>query len=269
MNMYKIEIKSMIKSFLIWIVVLIALLAFVMAFFPSMASSGMSEIIQTKMDAIPSSMLAAFGITTLDFGDILQYFAYVCQYILVGTCIYSGILGANSLIKEESEGIIEFLYAQPISRTKIVTVKILATITMTFIMDIILFGATAISFEIFKPDNYQYMRDLIMVYSGMFMAQLVFLSIGFLISTLLKKASGATSAMLGIFFTTYMLGMFSKMVEKLEWMKYLSPSDYVMPSEILKAGGVIESKYISICLIIIILSICATFYKYKNKDLQI
>lgn len=269
MDMYKVELKNMSKSFIIWSLVLIGLLSLFMSLFPSMSNSGMTEIIQAKMDALPPSMLAAFGIETMDFTDILQYFAYTGQYILIATSIYAGILGANSLIKEESEGTIEFLYAQPISRTKIVSIKLLATFTILYLLNIILFVVTAIFFEMFKPDNYEYIMNLLMMYKGMFMCQFLFLSLGFALSTILKKVSIATSTMLGLFFATYMLGMFSTIIDKLKWLKYLSPVHYVMPSEILKSNGNIELQYMIISIIIILVSIAFTFYRYNKKDFEI
>ena len=37
--------------------------------------------------------------------------------------VYAAILGVSALVKEESEGTIEFLYSKPVTRSKIVTAK--------------------------------------------------------------------------------------------------------------------------------------------------
>lgn len=270
MNMYKVEIKNMFKSLLTWTIVMVGIISLFMAMFPSMSSSGMSEIIRTKMDAIPESMRKSFGLSeAVDFSDLLQYFAYTAQYILIGNCIYAAILGANSLIKEESEGTIEFLYAQPISRTKIVSVKMLSTFTILYIFNIILFLVTVIFFEMFKPSAYEYFMQLTYMYKGMLLAQLVFWTLGFALSAILPKVSLATPTALGLFFITYMLGIFSSIIDKLHWMRYLSPVEYVMPSNVLKAHGNIESSYIIISLTIIFVATLFTFFRYKAKDLKI
>lgn len=270
MNLYKVEIKSMLKSFLIWTIVVSGLLIFFMSMFPSMKNSGLSDLMKSKMDAIPEAMRDALGISqTIDFSDLLQYFAYCTQYILMAGCIYAGILGANSLIKEESEGTIEFLYAQPIKRNEIVMIKILSTLTLMIIFNLVLFLVTMVLFELFKSQNYAYMSNLVSIFKGMFLAELVFLSIGFLTSTIIKKVSNATPYILSIFFTTYMLGIFSSVVEKIKWMKNLSPYHYVMPSDILSKNGVIESKYVILSLIIIIISIVCSFIIYNKKDFKI
>lgn len=269
MNMYKVEMKNMFKSLIIWTAVMAGITILFMSMFPSMSSSGMSELIKTKIDAIPEAMRKSFGITEMiDFSDLLQYFAYTAQYILLGSCIYAALLGANSLIKEESEGTIEFLYAQPISRIKIVFIKMLSTFSVLYIYNIVLFLITFALFEMFKESGYEYMIQLITMYKGMFLAQFVFWALGFVLSTILPKVSLATPTALGIFFTTYVLGMFSSIIDKLEWMKYLSPTQYVMPSEVLRNNG-IDTPYIAISCAVIVIGIAFAFYRYKNKDLKI
>jgi ABC-2 type transport system permease protein len=270
MSMYKVEVKGMLKSLGIWSVVMVGIIVLFMSMFPSMADSGMSEIVKTKMDAIPESMRAAFGLDDMvDFSDLLQYFAYCAQYILIGSCIYAGILGANSLIKEESEGTIEFLYAQPISRKKIVTIKLLSTLTILYIYNLIVVLGTIIICSIVSPEGYDYLFTLGSIFKSMFLPQLVFWSLGFLISSLLKKVDVATPTALGLFFITYLLGTFSKIIDKLDWMKYISPTNYAMPSDLLKNDGIIELKYASILLIITIISILFTYYRYNTKDFEI
>lgn len=270
MNMYKTEMKNMFKSLLIWTIVMTGILSLFMAMFPSMGNSAMSELVRTKIDAIPEAMRKSFGITEmLDFSDLLQYFAYCAQYILIGSSIYAAILGANSLIKEESEGTIEFLYAQPISRAKIVLVKMLSTLTVMYIFNIVLYLVTVIFFEAFKEPGYDYFMKLTIMYKGMFLAQFVFWAVGFVLSTLLPKVSLATPTALGIFFGTYVLGIFSSIIEKLDWMKYLSPVKYVMPSDLLKSEGAIEGTYIIISLLVITAGIAFTFIRYKTKDMRI
>ena len=59
------------------------------------------------------------------------------QYIVMAGGIYAAILGVSALVKEESEGTIEFLYSKPVTRSKIVTSKILASAVIFFIFIII------------------------------------------------------------------------------------------------------------------------------------
>ena len=109
MNVFKIEVKRGFKSLLIWSIVCILLIVLFMSMFPSMKDSGMQELVNTKMDALPEAILDAFNLKDApDFSKLNEYFAYVFQYIVMAGAIYGGILGAKSLIEEESEGTIEF-----------------------------------------------------------------------------------------------------------------------------------------------------------------
>lgn len=50
MNILHIEWKTRIKSLVVWAVVVIVILGVFMAFFPSMQSSGMQDLVNTKMN---------------------------------------------------------------------------------------------------------------------------------------------------------------------------------------------------------------------------
>lgn len=57
MNILHIEWKTRIKSLVVWAVVVIVILGVFMAFFPSMQSSGMQDLVNTKMNALPQDMM--------------------------------------------------------------------------------------------------------------------------------------------------------------------------------------------------------------------
>ncbi|HBY19606.1 MAG: hypothetical protein A2Y24_00085 [Clostridiales bacterium GWE2_32_10] len=270
MNVYLVETKRLIKSFLIWSIVIIILLSLFMSFFPSMATSDMAELVKAKINAIPPAMRNAFGINQmLDFSDLLQYLAYVLQFIFIAACIYAAILGASALIKEESEGTIEFLYAKPISRVNIVTMKLLSNLTILLLFNLMIYIVCIIFCEIFKEPGYQYIIILTIMFKSMFATQMVFLGIGFLVSTILRRYSYAMPIALGIFFTTYILGIFSGVIDKIKWLEYLSPYHYTVPLTVLKQNGNIEPLKITLMLAIIASSIFFTYIRYYKKDLLI
>ena len=95
MNIFKFEFKRLLKSCIIWSLV------------------------------CGAEILKAFNIdSSMDFTDIFNYLGYAIQYIAMASAVYGAILGVNSLISEESQGTIEFLYSKPINRLKIVTSKL-------------------------------------------------------------------------------------------------------------------------------------------------
>lgn len=271
MNIFKVEVKQGIKSLAIWSLVCILLIILFMSMFPSMRDAGMQDLVGTKLGAMPPALLEAFNLTDApDFSKLNEYFAYVFQYIVIAGCIYAGMLGAKSLIKEESEGTIEFLYAHPASRTKIVTMKLLSSMLLFYLFAMVMaIASIAMSFAV-KPDDLKVldmMMDIKLLYSGFFLVGLVFMAIGFLISTIIPNLRLAMPVSIGFFFVTYLLGIFAGMIDQLEFLKYLSPFYYAVPSQIIKHG--FEGINIMLSFVIIVITITSTYLVYKKKDFSI
>ena len=111
-NIFKFEFKRQFKSLIIWTTVCSALVVLFMALFPSMKEMGMQELVGSKLEVLPEAFLEAFNISgATDFSNISDFSAYVLQYIIMVGGIYAAILGVSALVKEESEGTIEFLYS--------------------------------------------------------------------------------------------------------------------------------------------------------------
>jgi ABC-2 type transport system permease protein len=271
MSIFKFEFKRLLKSAIIWSVICGALIVLFMSLFPSMKNMGMQELVGSKMDALPSELLKAFNIeTTMDFTNIFDYLSYAIQYIAMASAVYGAILGVNALIREESEGTIEFLYSKPIKRSKIVTTK-LCSIASIFLVYIVIVGSFAMATcLIVKPDNVEVMDLIIKVKSifiGIALLGYVFMAIGLLISSIIKSDKASIPVAIGIFFVTYFLGMIGKLKESFDWMKYLSPFDYYAPGEILKNGFDVTLVVVGIGIIVI--TTIGSYVIYNKKDMNI
>lgn len=270
MNIFKTEFKNQLKSVAVWSVTVGLIFALFIAFFPSMKGSGMKELVGAKLGAIPKPLLKAFNLGSMpDFTDLMQYFAYCAQYINMAGCIYAAMLGANSLIKEETDGTIEFLYAKPVSRSKIVTSKLSANLAAIIAFNVIVFASYVIGCSIVAPSGYEFMTRLSYVALSGFIIDVVFFSVGFGISTILPSSREATPAALGVFFITYILGIFSGVVEKLDFLKYFSPFNYAIPNDVIKANYTMKTSYIVLIVSIIGLSLTFVYWKYNRKDMKI
>ena len=270
MNIYKFEFKRMLKSCIMWSLVCGGLTVLFMALFPSMKDMGMQALVDEKMGALPTEMLKAFNIESMDFSDVYNYLGYCIQYIAMASAVYGGILGVNSLIKEENQGTIEFLYSMPITRTKIVSSKLLSIVSVYFIYIVIVGTMTMIVTAFVKPDDVEVI-DLIMniklIFMGITLLGMIFLALGIFISTLVKNDKGSISISIVIFFVSYFMGIISKLKDNFEWMRYLSPFDYYLPNNIIKDG--FEAKFVMIGVCIIVVSLLGTYVVYRRKDMKI
>jgi ABC-2 type transport system permease protein len=73
----------------------------------------------------PKPVLVIAGINGLDVGTVIGYFGVLYLYILLMATIHAAMIGAEVISKEERDRTSEFLYPKPISRSKIVTEKLL------------------------------------------------------------------------------------------------------------------------------------------------
>lgn len=271
MNMLKFEIKRLLRSGVVWGVVNGLLVLLFMLFFPSMEKSGLQEVFEAELKAFPEGFMEAFGIDMgIDFTNISEYLAYVIQYIAMASGVYAIILGVNSLIREETEGSIEFLYAQPVERKAIVTSKIASNAAIYALYLAILWTITALSCVAVKPEDAalaEVLKDVSAIVLGMAFTGYVFMAIGFALSTVVRSSKAAVPLAMSVFFITFIMGVLGKLKENLSFFKYFSPFEYASPSEVIGDG--VELVNLSLGGIIIVLGITVTYYLYRGKDMRI
>lgn len=271
MNIFKFEFKRNIKSLIYWSIGASLIVILYMSLFPSMKDMGIQQLMGEKLEALPEAVLDAFNFSSAtDFSNINDYLAYSMQYIAMASGIYGVILGINSIIEEESEGTIEFLYSKPVSRIKIFFSKILSRVVY-FCLFVMIVGVVTIGISLFvKPTEVETL-DLIMniktIFIGLSFLGYIFMAIGVFISTILKKGKIATSIGVALFFGTYILGIISKLKDNFSFIKYISPYEWIIPTNIIRDG--FEGKFILLGLVVIIISISTGVIIYKNKDMNI
>ena len=212
--------KINLKSFLIWTAILIGLFLVVFLVYPSIISSENVEMIDTMMKIFPEEMLKAFN---MDISSIDTAFGWLKSegfvFILLITGIYSGILGSNILLKEESDKTIEYLNSLPVTRKKIAENKIICglfyIILMVIIVGIFNFIGLTLSGE-FDKKSY-----ILLSITPMFSSIVIF-SICLFLSTFTHKTKKTLGISLGIVFASYFLNIISELGESTEFLKYIS-----------------------------------------------
>ena len=218
--MFKREMKINLKSFLIWTAILIGLFLVVFLVYPSIIDSENVEMIDTMMKIFPEEMLKAFN---MDISSIDTAFGWLKSegfvFILLITGIYSGILGSNILLKEESDKTIEYLNSLPVTRKKIAGNKIVCglfyIILMVIIVGIFNFIGLTLSGE-FDKKSY-----ILLSITPMFSSIVIF-SICLFLSTFTHKTKKTLGISLGIVFASYFLNIISELGESTEFLKYIS-----------------------------------------------
>lgn len=270
MNQFKMDFRRNLKSLLIWSGATAVVTALITALYPNMMQSDMLALLNAKLAALPQEMVSALHMEDQDIRELPQYFAYMFQFIAMAACIYGATLGLTSLSREESEGTIEFLYAQPRRRSQIVSGK-LASACVSYL---VFFAAVSVASVVacigVKPAELALM-DLVTPVKTVLLATMIagytYLFLGFAVSVFLKKARHAASMAVGIFFLLYILGSIPAMAGVLDFLKWISPINYFIPNEVV-VGGI---KALNAIICAVIMAVCAgvTYMVYEKKDFAV
>jgi ABC-2 type transport system permease protein len=257
------EFKSNLKSVIIWSVALAFLIFVFMAMFTSLAVD--AELMNDMLDQFPEELLMAFGMTDLDMSTILGFYALafgICQLCLA---IQAANYGFSLVSIEEREMTADFLLAKPIGRVKILTTKLLSAITGLTITNLVVWISSFIFINIYKEGQEYDGKALLLLFVSIVFLQLVFLSLGILISLLVKRVRNVTPFSMGLAFGMYILNAFGGMLgdDKLE---IITPFKHFDPNYIIK-NAAYDFPIVLISFTLIILSIAGSYFLYTRRNI--
>ena len=261
MNVYKRELKSGIKSFLIWTISIAAFIAICIGMFPEMKG---------KMDSVSDifasmgAFSSAFGMDRLGLGTLLGFYSVECGTIMaLGAALFASMVGSVMVGKEEKGRTAEFLFSLPIKREKVMGEKYLALITEMVVFHIIAFVISLLSILAIKEEIP--MKELLLLHSSYLILTLCLATICFSLSTIPSCSSVGMGMGLVLFF--YFFNLLANITEKIDWLKFLSPFSFTDGATI-----VLEKKLdwtlISVWVVISLLCLIYGFWNYKKRDLK-
>lgn len=267
MNVFRLELKNTWKNTLKWTIALCSITFMLLAFFPSMQTESMKELAGAKMEGIDPALLEALGLRELtDFTVITNFFGYVLQYITLAIMVYITQVAVNSLVKEETDGTIEFLYSKPISRSAIFIQKALAN-TLSFILLLVALDVvTVLGYLSFTDYKFtESIKETGIFYGSILYVGLVFMVLGTMVSSLIKSSKGSSGLVIAIVFGTFILGIVGVIIDKLSFLSYFSPMDWIKTQKLM-AEGIRKEEWL-IGMLIIITFPLASWRIYKRRDL--
>ena len=151
MTIFKQEVRSQKLSISIWSLSIGLLIAMCVLMYPDMKSQ-MSDV--SEMFSSMGSFTSAFGMDQLNFGTLVGFYAVEGGNMLgIGGAFFAAIIGISALMKEEKERTAEFLLTHPVSRTKVITEKLLSTYAIIIILNIVVLACSVASILIINEDN--------------------------------------------------------------------------------------------------------------------
>jgi ABC-2 type transport system permease protein len=234
-----------------------------MSFYPSFAKD--AEEFQKIMEGYPEAIRNALGFSLGSFFTILGFYCFPLSFITLCGAIQGMNLGTSIVSKEVREKTADFLLTKPVTRTTVLTAKLMAAFISIVLTNIVYLAVTiTMAFQV-KTEDFS-LKILIMLSLTMFFIQLIFLAIGVIVSVIVPRIKSVLTVSLTTVFAFYFLGMFSSTTGE-EAKRYISPFKYFNTAYIIKQAS-FESTFLIVGAVIIILAITASYFVYAKKDIH-
>ena len=264
MNIYKHEIKMNIKSVITWSLAIALLIFIYLSIFSSIVVD--AKILNEVMASFPEEFLIAFGMTDMDWSTILGFFGVFFLFVQICLSIQAANYGFALVSVEETDLTADFLLAKPVGRTKIMTSKLLAAITGLTITNLVVWISSFVFLRMYSDGGQFETKPVLYLLLSIAIFQLFFLTVGMLISLLVKRVRSVTPFSMALVFGMYVLNAFGGMIgeDKLE---ILSPFKHFEPNYILKHTAYdLPLAWISVAVIVI--SIVGSYVLYSRRNIR-
>jgi ABC-2 type transport system permease protein len=263
MNIFFHELKSYLKSVGIWSVAnFLIILVYFSAFTTISAEAAEME---AMMASFPQELLIAFGMNDMDFASLLGFFGVVFLFCQVCLAIQASNYGFALVSIEERELTADFLLPKPISRTKILSAKLLAAFLALTVTNLSVWASSFFVVDLNRNGRELDVGTLVLILSTIVLFQLFFLSAGVIISLLMKRVRSVIPLSMALSFGMYILNIFGTMVgeDKLE---IISPFRHFDPNYIL-ANGSYDLPLVMISVTVIVIAIPISYYLYGKRNI--
>ncbi|NQT59093.1 MAG: ABC transporter permease subunit [Bacteroidetes bacterium] len=264
MNIIRRELRAHMKSLLIWIGCIAFFIAIMMSEFSAYANNPEMGAI---LDSMPKALLDAFSISGSNLTTVSGFLSIASVYFFIMLAIYAVLLGSSIISKEERDKTVEFFLTLPISRQRVIISKWISAVINCIIINAATGLVLYITTAKYEPDN-DFYKFLGLMLLGMFIVQMIFLSIGMLLAAIMKRYRKSGTYSVSILLVTYILSVLVGLSDKVDFLKYFTPFKYFKADYIL-LEGTFEGVYLLISLGIIAVSTAGIFIFYSKRDLHI
>lgn len=260
MTIYKHELKQGLKALIIWTVFIAFLLAMCLFIFPDLKSE--TESLGDMFSSM-GALTQAFGLDRLSFGTLVGFYSIECGNILgLGGAFYAAMLAVNALSKEEQNGTAEFMLSHPVSRTRIISEKLLAVMTQIIVMNVIVWLIALLSLVIIGEQIPW--KEFTLIHLSYLLMQIELAGICFGISAFVRR--GGIGIGLGVAVMMYFLNIFKNLDENARFLKYVSAYSYTEGADIVTTGS-IDGVLVLVGMIYAAIGVGLAYYKYTKKDI--
>lgn len=264
MNIFFRELRANLKSLLIWGG--IVLLFSVVGFAKFSAYEGNPELLAI-LDSMPPAMIEALNFNAFNLTTVTGFYGVMINYFALILSVAAAMWGSDIISKEERDKTVEFALTLPVTRSRLITGKILAAVVNCVALLLITWAAVLIGAAQYQPDG-EFYSFVARTMLAMFFLQMIFLAVGIFLGAAMKQYRRAGSVAVSLLLATYFISFVSAMNENLEFLEYFSPFTYFNPGTLLLESQ-FEMFYVWLSAGIVAVALVGAYVTYARRDLYI
>ena len=262
-NIYIHEFRARLKSVIIWSLSLAALILFFLSMFP--VFSDQAAMMNEFLARYPAQLRAAFGFDKMDLSTVLGFYSFTLVFAELCLAIQAGNYGFGLVSIDENELTADFLLSKPVSRTQVLTSKLLAAFTSLLITDLVVWVSTILGFLLFRSGHDYDPSTLVLLLLSLLIFQLVFMSIGLVISLLVRRIRSVTPYGLGLAFGAYVINGFSGVFGDVK-LELITPFKHLDPTFIVLHASY-DAPLVLLDGMVILVAIGVSYWLYTRRDI--
>ncbi len=262
MNIFKQEFGMRWRSVVTWSAAIAAVMLVYISLFSSFA--GQADQINQLMANYPKELLDAFGLNGTDLSTVMGFFGVVFLFTQVLLAIQASNYGFGLVSVEEREWTADFLMAKPVKRTSILTGKLLSAAAGLTVTNAIVWICSFGFINIFKAGRSYDTGSLVLLLGSIAVFQLFFLSVGLVVSLLVKRVRSVTPYAMGLAFGMYVLSAFGGLLGT-SVIEDITPFKHFDPNYIVR-HGMYDLPLVLISFGVVIVAFVASYLLYARRD---
>jgi ABC-2 type transport system permease protein len=262
-TIYMHEFRTKFRSVAIWSLSIAALVFFYFSLFPAFADD--TAILNQMMARFPPTMREAFGIGNMDLSSVVGFYSFLFVFVQLCLAIQASNYGFGLVSIEESELTADFLLSKPVSRGQVLTSKLLAAFTSLTITNLVVWLCSFAAVLLFRGNRTYEPSKLLLLLASIVIFQLFFLSVGVIISLLVKRVRSVTPYGLGLGFGMYVLSAFSGIFKDVK-LEYITAFKHLDPSYMVQHAA-FDTPLLLLNVGVTVVSLAASYWLYLRRDI--
>ena len=262
-TIFKHEFYARLRSVITWSLAVVAIILIFMSFFSVFADEAV--LVNEMMHNFPKELRAAFGMDRINMATVLGFYSFIFLFVQLCLAIQAAGYGVGLVSVEETDLTADFLMSKPVSRPQVLTSKLLAAIASLTITNLVIWASSFLAVSLFRSGYDYEPKVLLLLLVSIFFFQMFFLSVGLLISLLVRRVRSVSPYAMGLGFGAYILNGFSGVFGDIKL-------EYITPFKHIDAAYIVVYKEYNVSLLLLniavsLVSIALSYWLYTRRDI--